>query len=99
MPLASQCPASRHLQRVARPLTIRRILGAFIKRHDDVCSQRSLHVYRFFWSEKVRRAIQMRTEFHALIAHLAQLAEAKNLEAAGIGEQGALPGHEAMQPA
>ena len=47
----------------------------------------------------MRRAIQMRAEFHTFIAHFAQLAEAENLEAAGIGEQGPLPGHEAVQTA
>src|SRR6185437_14519331 len=47
----------------------------------------------------MRRAVQMRTKAHALFAHLAQLAQAEHLEAAGVGEQGALPAHELVQPA
>src|SRR5580658_732756 len=44
-------------------------------------------------------AIQMRTKRHALLRHLAQFAEAENLEAARIGENRARPRHEFVQPA
>ena len=45
------------------------------------------------------RAIQMRAEAHARVRHLAQLAQAEDLEAAAIGQDGMWPAHEAVQPA
>ena len=41
----------------------------------------------------------MRLEDDAVVGDLAQPAQAEDLEAAGIGEDGARPGHEAVQPA
>ena len=40
--LAARRPAQRQLHRLPRPLAIRRILGAFVKRHDDVRAQPDL---------------------------------------------------------
>ncbi len=44
-------------------------------------------------------AIQMRAEAHTFFCHLAQLAQAEYLEAAGIGEQRPVPAHKLVQPA
>ncbi len=41
----------------------------------------------------------MRTEAYAIVAHLAQLAQAKDLKAAAIGQDRVWPAHEAVQPA
>ena len=41
----------------------------------------------------------MRAKRHAFVRHFAQFAQAENLEAAGIGENRARPGHEFVQPA
>ena len=41
----------------------------------------------------------MRAETHALVRDLAQLAQAEDLKAAGVGEHGARPADEAVQPA
>src|SRR5581483_107862 len=41
----------------------------------------------------------MRAEGHAFFADLAQIAQAEDLEAARVGEDGARPGHEKMQTA
>ena len=44
-------------------------------------------------------AIQMRAERNALIADLAKIAEAENLEAARVRENRVRPGHKSVQPA
>ncbi len=49
--------------------------------------------------EPVRRAVEVRAEGDALLVELPQLGEAHHLEAAGIGEDGAGPVHEPVQPA
>ena len=43
--------------------------------------------------------VQMRAEAHALVGDLAQLAEAENLKAARVGQHGARPTDEPVQPA
>ncbi len=42
-------------------------------------------------------AVHRRTKTHALLADLAQRRQAEHLEAAGIGEDGPLPAHKAVQ--
>ena len=46
-----------------------------------------------------RIAVEVRLEDHALLGDLAQAAQAEDLKAAGIGEDGVRPGHEAVQSA
>ncbi len=41
----------------------------------------------------------MRAEGYAFFADLAQIVETENLEAAGVGENGSIPRHEAVQAA
>src|SRR5260370_7502185 len=45
------------------------------------------------------RTVEMGTETHALIGHFSQFGKAEDLVAAGIGEDGARPGHELVQAA
>lgn len=45
------------------------------------------------------RAIQMRTEAHAFVRDFAERGKTEDLEAARIGEKGARPGHELVEPA
>src|SRR5260370_14004833 len=47
----------------------------------------------------MRRPVQVRAKGHAFIAHLAQIGQAENLEAARVGKNGAIPRHEPVQPA
>ena len=44
-------------------------------------------------------SVNVRVEFHAFGTDFTQLAQRKDLEAAGIGQDGAIPAHEAVQPA
>src|SRR5205823_5251891 len=52
-----------------------------------------------FRGEGVKGAIQMRAELYAVIGELTEAAQAEDLKAAGIGEDGVGPGHETMQTA
>ena len=47
----------------------------------------------------MQRAIEVRAELHAVLGELAQIAEAEDLEAAGVGEDGLVPGHELLHSA
>ena len=44
------------------------------------------------------RAIDVAREGHPILVHLAQVRQAEDLEAAGVGEDRPVPGHEPMQP-
>ncbi len=75
------------------------IFQALIERHHDVAAERELDIDRGFGREQVRVAIQVRAEQHAVFGDLAQVAQAEDLESAGIGQDGARPRHEFVQPA
>src|SRR5882762_6498785 len=45
------------------------------------------------------RAIEMRAKAHAFIGNFSQFGKAEDLVTAGIGENGAVPGHEFMETA
>src|SRR5690348_17249377 len=47
----------------------------------------------------MRRAIQVRTERHAVFIQLAELTQTEDLEATRIRQDRAIPSHEAVQPA
>ena len=52
-----------------------------------------------FGREQVRVAVQMRAKQHAFLGDFAKVAEAEDLEAAGIGQDRARPRHELVQTA
>ena len=64
------------------------VLGALVEHHEDVAAVGELRVHGGFGSEGVEVAVEVRLEDHALVGDLAQAAEAEDLEAAGIGEDG-----------
>ena len=74
------------------------MLGAFVKRHDDVCAQPDLRLHCAFWCKKMGRAIQVRTKPYAFFRHLTQLVQTEDLESARVGQNGARPRHETVQP-
>src|SRR5450755_814932 len=97
--LAARSPAQSQLHRCAGTRSIGWILRAFIECHNDVCAESDLNLHRLFRTEKVGRSIEVRPEGDAFFANFAKIVEAENLEAAGVGEDGAIPRHEAMQTA
>ena len=92
-------PAHGALHALARVLVADRIFGTFVEHHADVAAEGQLRVDRGFRREGVQVAVQVRLEDHALLGDFAQAAEAEDLEAAGIGEDGVGPRHEAVQAA
>jgi len=92
-------PSHRQPQAFFRAAAISRVLSALVEGHADISAQRDLHIHRMFWGKKVTTAIQVRPEANALVAHLAQLAQAENLKAARVGQHGPRPTDEPMQPA
>src|ERR1700681_1448654 len=97
--LAAESPAGGHLHRLAGTLVGCRELGALIEGHDDVGAEADLGGERSLWREKMQRAIEVGAELHAVLGELAQVAEAEDLEASGVGEDGLVPGHELLHPA
>jgi hypothetical protein len=73
--------------------------GALVEGHDDVAAEQALDLHRALGAEQVARAVEVAGERHALLGDLAQLAEAHHLVAAAVGEDRAVPVHEAVQPA
>src|SRR6266511_2966892 len=83
---------------------------ALVERHDDVGAERLLHLDRALRRQELARAVEVRAERDALLGDLDEpgprpvapcgaLAEAEDLEPAGVREERAAPGHEAVEPA
>src|SRR5512146_846634 len=92
-------PARRHLHRLLRPASLRRIFRALVERHDDVRAEPDLGFNRLLRGEEVPRAVQVRLECHTLLGHFPQLTQAEYLEPAGVGQDGLVPGHEPLYSA
>jgi hypothetical protein len=70
-----------------------------VEHHHDVASQRHLDIDGRFRRKHVPVAIEVRLKRNSPFGDLAQIAQAENLVAARVGENGARPRHEAVQPA
>ena len=92
-------PAKRKLHRPIRLIPRRRIRRAFVELHLDVGSQKILHLDGALGRQFMRRAINMRAESHATFGNGPKLAQRHDLIAAGIGQDRAVPAHEAMEAA
>ena len=73
----------------ARVFVADRIRRALVEHHHDVAAEGQLHVDGRFRRELVGVAVQMRLEDDAVVGDLAQTGKAEDLEAAGIGQNGA----------
>lgn len=73
------------------------IFSTFIEGHDDVSAEANLGGHGALRTEKVRGAIKVRAKGDAFLGDFTQIVQAEDLEAAGIGEDGARPCHETMQ--
>ncbi|CRM95883.1 hypothetical protein [Pseudomonas sp. 22 E 5] len=92
-------PTQRQLHGNPRHVLVSRVRRAFVKDHHNVGTQVPLHLHRLFRPHEYFGAIYRRGEGHALLLDLAHGAQAEHLEAAGIGEDRALPFHEVVQVA
>ena len=92
-------PVHGQTQAFAGALAVGRILGALVEGHADVGAESDLHIHGVFGREEVAAAVEVRAEVDALVGDFAQLSQAVDLEAAGVGEHGARPADEAVQAA
>ena len=70
-----------------------------VERHRDVGAEDPLDLHRALGSEPPARPVDVALEFHAILVDLPKPLEGEHLEPPGIGEQGTVPAHEAMQSA
>ncbi len=82
---------------VINPLGIGR--RTFVEGHDDVCAELVLHFDAFGRGEVVNTSVDVGFEGDAGVVDSVQIREREDLEAAGIGEDWAGPGHELVQVA
>jgi len=71
----------------------------FVETHDDVRAQVLLDLDGALGGEAVERPVQVRAEGHPLVIDLVDRAEAPDLEPPAVGQDRAIPAHEAVQPA
>ena len=92
-------PAQRQLHGALGLLLLGRQLDALVELHLDVGAEQALDLDRALRRQHVRRAVDVRLEAHALLAHLADLGQRHDLEAAAVGEDRPVPAHEGVQAA
>jgi len=62
-----------------------------------ITAQLPLDIHAFLWPQKHLITVNMRAETHAVRLNLAQITQRPDLKSAGIGKDGAIPGHKAVQ--
>jgi hypothetical protein len=72
---------------------------ALVEGHHDVRPDGALYVHYGFGGEEVLAAVDMALEYYTLFGDLAVGGEGEYLEAAAVGEYGAVPVHEAVEAA
>src|SRR5579871_4234426 len=92
-------PANGALHGVAGKLVAHRVRRTFVKHHGDIAAEGELDLDGRFRGELVRIAVEVRLEDDTVFGDAAKAAETEDLKSAGIGEDGAGPGHEAMEAA
>jgi hypothetical protein len=96
---AAREPPQAPLAGVARHALLALARYDVIELHDHVGAQIALDAHHALRREHMLRAIEMTAEFDAVLAHGAQPLEREHLKPAGVGEDRAIPHHEAVQPA
>src|SRR5690606_13018867 len=91
-------PAGGPLQGSLDVFPFRRIGRTFVKSHDDVGTQGVLNLYRLLGAEKQRFAADVRPKGNPFFRDLPERAEAEHLESSAVGQDSAVPVHEAVQP-
>ena len=85
----AQGPARGQGQGLFRIGIVRAVGHAFVQHHHDVGIEVALDAHHALGREQMLGAVQMGTELHAFLPDLAQGAQAEDLEAAAVGEDGA----------
>ena len=73
------------------------ICETIVEDHHDIRTKRGLNVNGLFWTQEVRAPIQVGLEADAVFIEIAQGTQAEYLVATAVGQDRAVPCHEAMQ--
>ena len=90
-------PTQGHLHGAFGVVPVRRVWRTFIEDHHDIGAEIVLNLHGFFRIEEDWIAVDRVTEVYALLSDLTDIAQAEDLETAGVGEDGAFPLHEVVQ--
>ena len=96
---APQGPAVRAVHRLADGAPLCGGRQAHVEDHHHVGADGGLHLDRALGGEDVRPAVHVAAEARPLLVDRPVVREREDLEAAGVGEDGAVPAHEAVDPA
>ena len=89
----------RELHRRLRRVLCRRIRRALVEHHRDVDSEvPELKVHGALGAQRVRRAVDVASEEHALLGESPASGQRHDLIAAGVRENRPVPSNEAVQP-
>src|ERR1051325_1448142 len=97
MSMATFRPDPRSLHRSVRFDMIGWVCEAVIKNHHDVGAERRLYIDRFFWTQEMAAAIEMRLEPDTVVINVAERTQAEHLIPAAVRQDGPVPSHEAVQ--
>ena len=92
-------PLGRHAHGLRKLFARRGKLHAHVEHHRDVDPERFFERKHGLGRESMHAAVDVRFERHAVFVELAALLQAEDLEAAGVGEDRAVPRHEAVHAA
>ena len=79
---------------------------ALVERHDDICTERWLHIHHILWCEEMLRTIEVRTKMNSFFRHFREpisairtssKSERKNLKSSRIRQNRKIHIHEVMK--
>ena len=97
--LAANQPAVGALHRLLHVLVRGGVLHALVKGHADIGAQVGLDLHALLRAHENLPPIDVGGKVDALLPDLAQTCKGENLETAGVGQNGLVPGHKAVQAA
>jgi hypothetical protein len=97
--LAALSPSGGEVGGFLGILAFTRVGRAFIKKHRDVRAEDALDLHTLFRAEHHAGAVEVALKLHSLLRDLADFGKRPDLEAARIGEHGAVPGREVVEAA
>ncbi len=97
--LASFSPAGGKRGGIFGVFALAGIGRAFVEKHRDVRAEDRLDFHALLGAEHHAGAVEVALELHAFFGDLANFGKGPDLEAAGIGEHGTVPGGEGVEAA
>src|SRR5688572_23976629 len=97
MLFTSACPRQRSLHRLLRFEACRGVGQTIVENHHDVGTKAVLNVHSCLRTQGVTGTVKVRLELNAIIADMAQRAEAEYLEPTAVGQYRTVPSHKGVQ--